>query len=101
VTGELTDVTNQWTGLMRWQPDQLVGHHFMDFVLPEARADASAFFDVIRQRGEIASRAIVRRGDGTQLTIEVHAVANGESIEVAYRPVSSDEPVARVPAEQA
>jgi PAS domain-containing protein len=88
VTGDLTDVNNEWAGLMRSQPEQLIGRHFMDFVLPEARADASSLFDLVRQVRAIRSRARVRRGDGSTIAIEFRAVANGESIEVAYRPLS-------------
>jgi DNA-binding NarL/FixJ family response regulator len=96
VTGELTDISNEWAGLMRRHPEELIGRHFMDFVLPEARADASSFFDVVRRVGEVRSRAHVRRGDGSMIEIEFRAVAEGDSIEVAYRPLSADEPVTEV-----
>ena len=95
-SGELTFVTPEWAMLMRSKADDVVGRHFMDFVAPEARTAASGMFDLVRQVGELRSQALVRRGDGSTLMIELRAVLAGDSIDVAYRPVrlEADEPEA-------
>jgi DNA-binding NarL/FixJ family response regulator len=84
-TGELTYVTPEWAKLMLDEASDVVGRHFMDFVAPEARTEASGLFDLVRKVGELRSQALVRRGDGSTLMIELRAVATGDTIDVAFR----------------
>jgi hypothetical protein len=71
---------------MRAQESDLVGRHFLDFVVPGARAAAHAMFEAVTQEREVRSGAIVVRPDGTTLQIEFRAVQQGGEIEVCYRP---------------
>jgi PAS domain S-box-containing protein len=83
--GQLTSVSGEWAALMRAEATELVGQHFVDFVLPEAREAALAMFDAVRQFREVRSEALVRRPDGTTLPIEFRAQRQNGEIEVFYR----------------
>ena len=85
-TGRLTSVTGTWAQLMRAQEADLVGRHFHDLVLPEARAAAQAMFEAVMQEREVRSQARVVRPDGTTILIEFRAVQQDGEIEVCYRP---------------
>jgi PAS domain-containing protein len=86
-TGELTAVSGEWAELMRSDASELVGRHFVDFVLPEARAVAQVMFEAVSQAREVRSEALVQRPDGTTLQIEFRAVRRDGEIEVSYRPL--------------
>jgi PAS domain-containing protein len=86
-TGELTAVSGEWAELMRSDATKLVGRHFVDFVLPEARAAAQAMFEAVSQFHEVRSEALVQRPDETTLAIEFRAVRKDGEIEVCYRPL--------------
>jgi len=86
-TGELTAVSDEWAELMRSDATKLVGRHFVDFVLPEARAAAQAMFEAVSQFREVRSEALVKRPDGTTLSIEFRAARTDGEIEVSYRPL--------------
>jgi PAS fold len=86
-TGRLTAVTGSYASLMHADPSQLVGMHFVDFLLPAARAGAQALFEAVREAGEVRSEALVQRPDGTTLSIEFRAIRRGDEIEVCYRPL--------------
>jgi hypothetical protein len=86
-TGELTAVSGEWAALMRSDATKLVGRHFVDFVLPEARAAAQAMFEAVSQFHEVRSEALVQRPDETTLAIEFRAVRKDGEIEVCYRPL--------------
>ena len=85
--GVLTAVSGEWAALMRAKPTDLVGRHFVDFVLPEARAAAQAMFEAVSQSREVRSEALVQRPDGTTLAIEFRAARKDGDIEVCYRPL--------------
>lgn len=85
-TGRLTVVTPEWGELMRANATELVGRHFVEFVLPEAQAGAQAMFEAVIQFHEVRSEALVRRPDGTTLMIEFRAIRRNGEIEVCYRP---------------
>jgi len=85
LTGQLTSVTGEWAALMRADEADLVGRHFVDFVLPEAREAAQAMFEAVSQYHEVRSEALVRRPDGTTLPIEFRAIRRDGRIEVCYR----------------
>lgn len=89
-TGELTSVTGEWAELMRSDPADLEGRHFVDFVLPEARAAAQAMFEAVSQFHEVRSEALVQRPDGTTLAIEFRAIRRNGEIEVCYRRLEPD-----------
>jgi PAS domain-containing protein len=85
-SGILTSVTGAWAQLMRAQESDLVGRHFLDFVVPEARAAAQAMFEAVMQEREVRSEALVVRPDGTTLLIEFRAAQRDGEIDVCYRP---------------
>ena len=86
-TGRLLRVTGAWAELMRASADELVGRHFVDFVLPEARPAAQAMFEAVSEEREVRSEALVARPDGTTLPIEFRAIRRDGEIEVCYRPL--------------
>jgi hypothetical protein len=86
--GELTRVSGEWAALMHDEAAKLVGHHFIDFVVPEARSAAQAMFEAVSQFREVRSEALVQRPDGTTLAIEFRAVRRNGEIEVCYRPLA-------------
>ena len=86
-TGLLTDVTGSWASLMRADKADLVGHHFTEFVQPEARDAAQAMFEVVNEEREVRSEAMVVRADGSAFAIEFRAVFVDGEIEVCYRPL--------------
>lgn len=86
-TGELTAVSGEWAALMRATPTDLVGRHFVDFVLPDARAAAQAMFEAVSQSQQVRSEALVQRPDGSTLAIEFRAAQRNGDIEVCYRPL--------------
>ena len=86
-TGRLVRVTGSWAELMRASAEELVGRHFVDFVLPEARAAAQAMFQAVSEEREVRSEALVARPDGTTLPIEFRAIRRDGEIEVCYRPL--------------
>jgi PAS domain S-box-containing protein len=91
-TGTLTSVTGSWASLMRADPADLVGRHFLEFVVPEARAAAQAMFEVVSEEREVRSEAVVVRADGSRVAIEFRAISIDGEIEVCYRPLESEVP---------
>ncbi len=85
-TGEITEVNDRWSELMAVPPEMLSGRPYTDFVLPEAVPAAQALLGSILELGEARSSVVLRRPDGTRLTIEFRAVLDGENLRVAYRP---------------
>ena len=83
-TGRLTSVSDEWATLMHASPPDLIGHHYTDFVQPEARPAAEAMFQALTQ-GEVDTQAVVRRPDGTTMTIDLHATLVDGEIDVRYR----------------
>lgn len=86
-TGRLVAVSGEYAALMRSSRDDLVGRHFVDFVLPEARAAAQAMFEAVSEEREVRSEALVQRPDGSTLSIEFRAIRSNGIIEVCYRPL--------------
>jgi hypothetical protein len=86
-TGLLTSVSGAWAELMRAREADLVGRHFLDFVLPEAGAAAQAMFEAVIEEREVRSQALVARPEGTTLLIRFRAIRRGSEIEVCYRPI--------------
>ena len=92
-TGTLTAVTSAWAELLDVEPPQLVGRHYLDFVLPEARTAATTMFEVVAGEREVRSEATLLRPDGTTLAIEFRALRTEGDIEVCYRPLDQRPPV--------
>ena len=88
-TGQLTKVSGEYAELMRAPRAKLLGRHFLDMVLPEARAAAQTMFEVLLQEHEVRSEALVVRPDGSTIAIEFRAVSSDGEIEVYYRPLES------------
>lgn len=91
-TGLLTEVSGSYAELMRSRPQDLVGRHFLDMVLPEARAPAQAMFEVVSEEREVRSEALVVRPDGSTVAIEFRAIRRNGDIEVSYRPLGPSPP---------
>jgi len=89
-SGVFVEITDTWAELMGGRPDRFIGRHYTELVLPEARPAAETFFDTLKDLGEIHSHGLVRRGDGTRMTIEFRAVLVPEGIDVFYRPIDRD-----------
>ncbi len=86
-SGELVEVTGSWAKLVHAAPEELVGRHFLDFVQPKAHGLAAAMFEALQEEGEVHSKAVVQRTDGTTLMIEFRAIRLDGDIEVCYRPL--------------
>ena len=86
-SGLLTAVTGSYAELMRTDKRDLVGRHFLDMVLPEARAAAQAMFEAVTEEREVRSEALVVRADGSTVAIEFRAIRRDGDIEVCYRPL--------------
>ncbi len=86
-TGEIVEVTGSWAKLVHAAPAELVGRHFLDFVQPKAHGLAAAMVEALQAEGEVHSKAVVQRTDGTPIMIEFRAVRLEGDIEVAYRPI--------------
>ena len=89
-TGRLTSVTRSWATLMHTEAGELVGRHFLDFVLPEARPAAAALFDALADELEVRSEALVVRPDGSTIFIEFRAARTEGDVEVCYRPIEPE-----------
>jgi PAS domain-containing protein len=88
-TGQLVRVNDEWSHLMGDTPQRLVGRHYSDFVLPEARAAVSVLFDTLVTEGTAHSEALLQRPDGSLVAIEFWGVREGDRIHVAYRPLEA------------
>lgn len=86
-TGRLIAVNGPYAALMNAPAADLVGRHFVDFLLPGARAGGQAMYEAVREAREVRSEAQVQRPDGTTLLIEFRAIRRGDEIEVCYRPL--------------
>ena len=84
-TGLITDVSDSWAQFMRGLPAGLIGRHFTEFLLPEARDAGVGLFEAVISAGEVKSEALVQRADGTTVPIEFRATVQGDEIEVSYR----------------
>lgn len=84
-TGLVTDVSDSWAEFMRGDPKALIGRHFTDFLLPQARDAGVGLFEAVVEEGGVRSEALVQRADGTTVPIEFRAALLGDEIEVAYR----------------
>jgi hypothetical protein len=67
----------------------LTGRPYTDFLLPDALPAAQALLASILELGEARSSVVLRRPDGTLITIEFRAVLDNRLLRVAYRPVRS------------
>lgn len=85
VTGLVVDVSDAWVEFMRGEHPSLIGRHFTDFLLPEARDAGVGLFEAVLEVGEVRSEAIVQRVDGTTVAIKFRAILQGDEVEVAYR----------------
>lgn len=85
VSGRLTRVSEAWAAFMHGDSQSLLGRHFSEFLLPEARDTGVGLFEAVIETGEVRSEALVQRADGTHVAIEFHAVLTADEIEVAYR----------------
>ena len=86
-TGQLTHVTGAWAELMHSSVEQLLGRHFLELVLPEARPVAQAMFEAVSLEREVRSEAMILRTDGQPMSLEFRAVRNGDEIEVSLREI--------------
>ena len=84
-TGYLTAVSGSYARMMRAKEPELVGRHFLDMVLPEARAAAQTMFEVVSEEHEVRSEALVQRPDGSTVPVEFRAVRSDGRIEVCVR----------------
>lgn len=84
-TGQLTHVSKAWAELMHTEPEGVVGRHFTDFVLPEARQAAQGMFEAVMDGGEIDTEALLVRPDGSTVTIQIHASRVKDEIDIRYR----------------
>lgn len=87
-SGAITDVSDAWAVFMRGDRSALLGRHFTDFLLPDARDAGVGLFEAVVEAGEVRSEALVVRADGTTVSIEFRATLLGDAIEVAYRKLS-------------
>lgn len=85
--GRFVEANEGWHALVRSGPSTL-GRPYLDFILPEAVDDARVLFEAVAVLGEAHSEALLRAADGSLQAIEFHAVRRGDTIEVAYRPLS-------------
>jgi hypothetical protein len=92
-TGRLTSVARPLASLMRAAETDLIGRHFTDLVLPEARSAAQALFEVVSEEQEVRSEAVVVRPDGSTVAIEFRAIVLDGEIEVCFRPLDHESPV--------
>ncbi|HXG26725.1 MAG TPA: PAS domain-containing protein [Candidatus Binatia bacterium] len=83
--GRLTAVSGEFATLMRAEVDGLIGRHFLDLVLPDARVPAQAILEAVRDEDAVRSEVLVVREDGTTAAIEFHAIRRGDDIEVCFR----------------
>ena len=83
-TGQLTHVSEEWATLMHSSPSDLIGHHYTEFVQPDAHLAAEAMFEALTQ-GDVDTQAMVRRPDGTTVHIDLHATLVDDEIDVRYR----------------
>jgi hypothetical protein len=88
-TGQLTHVTGAWASLMRAEPVDLLGRHFLEFIVPEARPVAGAMFEAVTQERDVRSEAVYLRSDGVPLRLEFRALRSGDDIQVWLRPTES------------
>jgi PAS domain S-box-containing protein len=84
-TGRLTYVSPQYAAIVGAAPDELVGHHYLEFVLPEAVDAAEAMFDALAHDREVLTEAVVRRIDGTPVRLQIRAARQDGEIDVRYR----------------
>ncbi len=87
-TGLISDVTEAWAQFMRGDRGALIGRHFTEFLVPEARDAGVGLFEAVIEAGEVHSEALVQRVDGTTVPIEFRAILRQDEIEVAYRELS-------------
>ena len=85
VTGSVVHVSDAWSRFMHGAPEDLVGRHFTEFLLPEARDAGAGLFEAAIEGEEVRSEALVQRADGTVVAIEFRALLVGDEIEVSYR----------------
>ena len=84
-TGRLTYVSPEYAAILGADPDDLIGHHYLEFVLPEAVEAAGAMFDALANDREVQTEAVIRRVDGSPVRIQLHAVRQDGEIDVRYR----------------
>lgn len=90
-TGRLTYVSAEWAELMAGDAHRLLGRHYTDFVLPDARPTAAAMFDALLAARDVDSEARVVRADGSVVTVDFHARRMNGEIDVRYRLRAAEE----------
>ena len=84
-TGCLTSVSPEYAEIVRGDPHELIGRHYLDFVLPEAVDAAEALFEALTTDREVSTEAVLRRVDGSPVRIQLHAAREEGEIDVRYR----------------
>jgi PAS domain-containing protein len=86
-TGRITKANGSWAELMEAPPEQLLGRHYTDFLLPEAQEAAGVLFASLLASAEVRSRLLLRRPDGSVVAVEFRAVCDLNVCRVHYRPI--------------
>jgi PAS domain S-box-containing protein len=84
-TGRFVSANEHWGELLGGAPVDLIGRHYSEFVLGEARAAADGIFEALREDPVVRTDILVRRADGTTILLEIRAVRLDGEIEIAYR----------------
>ena len=85
--GRIAKVNGSWAQLMAAPPEQFLGRHYSAFLLPEAREAADALFASLVAQSEVRSRILLRRPNGSVVTVEFRARCDRDACRVHYRPI--------------
>ncbi|HEU4671510.1 MAG TPA: PAS domain-containing protein, partial [Candidatus Limnocylindrales bacterium] len=67
--------------------DELVGHHWQEFVTPTATDDVGPVLDIIRRTGVAISRFRMPTGEGDLVEFDSYTTADGDTLTTVMRPV--------------
>ncbi|HEY3523921.1 MAG TPA: PAS domain-containing protein [Candidatus Limnocylindrales bacterium] len=67
--------------------DELVGHHWQEFVTPNATDDVGPVLEIIRRTGVAISRFRMPTGDGDLVEFDSYTTADGDTLTTVMRPV--------------
>ncbi|NCC50885.1 MAG: PAS domain S-box protein, partial [Spartobacteria bacterium] len=86
--GAFTYVTPNWPSLLGHSPDEVIGKHFSEFVLPEDHAVCRAFLDKVVSTGELQTdveyRALHKKGHIVWHTSSIIPVTDNKGRLLAY-----------------
>jgi PAS domain S-box-containing protein len=88
--GSFLAVNPAWTGILGWRPEEVIGHHHLDFSHPDERAASHAAHETARNGLLRQHECRVRHADGSYRWISWVASVDGDQVYASGRHITAE-----------